>query len=407
MSLNTKKSTISADVAIVGAGPAGSSLAYLLAKQGLNVSLLESKKLPRKKPCGDGLGPKAVKLLNYLGLGNWLEKKFYRIEKLRLVSEEGTEIISRPYGSSQSPSAYVVRREKLDQKIVNLAISAGAQFYDQFRVIKMTPENKNTRRKLIAIYQEKNVTLESKLIVAADGSSGSFSRQFGKQIASAQAIACRGYLSNIRGAGRTAHIYFSSYLPKGYNWIFPLSETSANVGSGSLGMQAGKIRLKKALQHFIKSVTEPINLDKAVLQLPVQGSVMRMNFLSRPIVLPQIAFIGDAAGLVSPINGEGISHAIHSSFILASCLENHFKSQNQINQALSRYQKEIHHHYNSYFRWSQWLDRWLSNPKRLNWLIRKAAKDDYLTELIVGVMSNTIHPRELSRLKNIKKFIFK
>ena len=62
------------DIVIVGAGPAGSGAAYFLANLGLDVLLLDSKKFPRSKPCGDGIGPRAVKMLHHIGLGDWLKE---------------------------------------------------------------------------------------------------------------------------------------------------------------------------------------------------------------------------------------------------------------------------------------------------------------------------------------------
>lgn len=395
------------DIIIVGAGPAGSSAAFFLSRLGLDVLLLERKKLPRVKPCGDGIGPRAVLMLKEMGLSKWLsDNHFFRIERMRLISQSGRTIISDTSGYDfPTPYGYVIRRDIFDKRLADRAVEVGATLREGFKVTSFLLER---GRGFGVVGEVKGVEthVSAKLIVVADGSTGSLSKKLVDIDKETQAIAYRGYADFDDKLDNSVNIYFSDALPKGYGWIFPLSNNSANVGIGSLGMRKDKIDLKDAFNDFIDTTKIPISLKDGKFSEERQGSVMRMSFGRVPLHFPGIAIVGDAAGLVSPINGEGISHAIESSALLSRALEGNTDSFNSIDRALERYSRLMRKEYDSYFRWARMLGLFLSNHKRLNNLIKKAEKDDTLAHSLTGVLSNTIHPRELRRLDVLKRIFF-
>jgi flavin-dependent dehydrogenase len=133
---------------------------------------------------------------------------------------------------------------------------------------------------------------------------------------------------------------------------------------------------------------------------------MRMDFGLRPIWRPGVAFIGDAAGLVSPINGEGISHAMESGQIVAEQIPDDFSDNAKLDRALVYYEKAMQRRFLSHFRWGRILEKVLGNPDRLNRLISEAQKDEYLRTILGGVFGNILHPCELIRFKSLMKIIF-
>lgn len=394
------------DVVIVGAGPAGSSAAYFLAAAGLDVWLLESRTLPRTKPCGDGIGPRAMLMLKEMGLAGWLETGgYYRIERMRLISRSGRSIVSDTSGHDfPVPYGYVVRREVFDEKLVRHAQAAGANLLEAWRAESCILEEGRAVG-VRGTHRGEPAEIRARLVVAADGSTGMFSRHFGNDIGSVQAVAFRSYADFSEELDNCANIYFSDRLPKGYAWVFPLSKTQANIGIGTLGADSAKVNLRAAFSQFITETTVPVRLDGARLESTGQGSIMRMSFGKRPLSFPGVAFTGDAAGLVSPINGEGISHAIESSRILADSLEGGFVDTEAIDRALERYSREMLRNYRSYFRWGRFLGMLLSNPARLDRLIMKAQRDPRLAHTLTGVLSNTIHPRELARPGTLARLV--
>ncbi len=395
------------DVIVVGAGPAGSSAAFYLSRLGLDVLLLERKKLPRVKPCGDGIGPRTVLILKEMGLYEWLtESNFFRIEQMRLISQSGESIVSDTSGYDfPTPYGYVIKREIFDKRLVDRAVETGATFKDGYKVNSFLFD----RGRCFGIVGEvdgEETEVSANLIVLADGSTGSLSRKLVDIKKETQAIAYRGYADFDEKLDNSVNIYFSDALPKGYGWIFPLSHNSANVGIGSLGIKKDKVDLLGAFKDFVDTTKVPISLKSGRFSDERQGSVMRMSFGRVPLQLPGIAIVGDAAGLVSPINGEGISHAIESSALLGRTLEGNTSSFASIDKALGRYSKLMRKEYDSYFRYARLLGLLLSNHKRLNNLIKKAEKDESLAHSLTGVLSNTIHPRELRRLDVIRRILF-
>lgn len=401
-----KKNKSVKDIIIVGAGPAGSAAAYFFTKLGLDVWLLDNNKFPRAKPCGDGIGPRAVKMLHQIGLGDWLkEKDFYRIDKMRIISNSGRFVVSETSGYDfPFPYGYVIRRDVFDERLVHLATTAGAELRENFHVTSYLKQSGRITG-IKGRYQEKDVEINSRLVVAADGSAGSFSRQFGAKISAIQALGYRGYAHNLANLDNYANIFFSDRLPKGYGWVFPLSDSSANVGIGTLGAGNVKVDLKGAFTDFVTSAKSPVALSKANFEEQKQGSVMRMNFDKRPLHLPGVAFVGDAAGLVSPINGEGIAHALESAEILAEALEGNFTDAGAIDKGLRGYKLKMDKQYKAYFRWGRFLSRLLAGPERLDKLIEKAQQDSRLAHALTGVLSNTVHPRELGRWEIIKRLL--
>src|SRR3990172_4798151 len=123
------------DAVVVGAGPAGAGAAFWLAGQGLDVLLLESKRLPRSKACGDGIGPRTVLALREMGLEPWLKAgNRHRIERFRIVSASGAAIASAAEPSLFPVSyGYVIKRDELDFKLTTWATNAGADLLEGCR----------------------------------------------------------------------------------------------------------------------------------------------------------------------------------------------------------------------------------------------------------------------------------
>src|SRR3954470_22790736 len=124
----------SLSVAIVGAGPAGSSAATFLARQGARVTLLERARFPRDKICGDGCTPRSVWMLERMGLGAWPEAEAAPADSVYAVSPGGevleAAIPARLFGGK----ALIISRQVLDERLVRHAVQAGAELREGVRV---------------------------------------------------------------------------------------------------------------------------------------------------------------------------------------------------------------------------------------------------------------------------------
>lgn len=386
-------------VAIIGAGPAGASLSYFLAKQGLEVTLIDKESFPRDKPCGDGIGPRSVYILQQMGLTPWL-KNFFRVEKVRLISPQGEAISAKiPAGSFPVDYGYIIPRKKFDHQLLKTAQEAGANFIPNFKVQSLLFEEGKVSGAR-GVKKGKALTIKAKLVVVAVGS-GSLLKE--KPPPSFGALASRTYFTGIQGIDAAINIYFDKNLPKGYGWIFPLSRNSANVGIGLFTSSKEKLQLKEVFKKFVNSrYHTPLSLEKAKEKSSLKGGRLLMDFGGRNLTYPGMALVGEAAGLVSPINGEGIAFALESSRLLAECLEGKLKNSGSIEKALEIYRKKMENRYLSYFRLSRTLNTLFARPFLLERIIKKAGGDQDLAQVLAGLFSNTLPPEALLKARFLK-----
>src|SRR2546430_17655781 len=113
------------DVLVVGGGPSGAAAAYWLAQQGRRVLVVEKKRFPREKTCGDGLTPRAVREVHDMGLADPLAE-YQRYDGLRSIAHGVTLELAWPDHPDFPPYGYVVRRRELDEMVAEQAVKAGA-----------------------------------------------------------------------------------------------------------------------------------------------------------------------------------------------------------------------------------------------------------------------------------------
>src|SRR6188768_3130450 len=121
-------SSARADVLVVGAGPSGASAAYWLATLGHRVTVIDKKRFPREKTCGDGLTPRAVRQLHDMGLAEPLSE-FQRYDGLRSIGHGITLELAWPEHTDFPSYGYVVRRRDLDEMVAARAVKAGATLW--------------------------------------------------------------------------------------------------------------------------------------------------------------------------------------------------------------------------------------------------------------------------------------
>src|SRR5437016_7809113 len=128
------------DVVVVGGGPAGASAAYWLAEAGHNVVVVEKKRFPREKTCGDGLTPRAVRQLNEMGLDGRLEE-YHRFVGLRSMAHGLTLELEWPRHADYPSYGYVVTRRNLDEMVADQAVKAGATLWPATEAAEPLVEN--------------------------------------------------------------------------------------------------------------------------------------------------------------------------------------------------------------------------------------------------------------------------
>ena len=167
------------DALVVGAGPAGAAAAYWLAAAGHSVLVVDKKRFPREKTCGDGLTPRAVRQLEDMGSPPQLEG-FQRYEGLRSMAHGVTLELRWPEHPDFPDHGYVVRRRDLDEMVADRAVKAGATLWPASEALAPVVEGGLVTGATI-LRRESGVTetVRAKIVVVADGANSRFGRALG------------------------------------------------------------------------------------------------------------------------------------------------------------------------------------------------------------------------------------
>jgi geranylgeranyl reductase family protein len=339
---------LDSDVIIAGAGPAGAAAAIYLAKAGLRVLLLDRQSFPRDKVCGDFVSVVALHELEALGITDRPEYKRSNVVRSAAVYLDGKHLLTAGVPAFRRFRAIgrVIPRKTLDESIVALARSSGANVQEGCYVsgyrsgrhsIEVSVQS-GTRMRL----------LRAKVLIGADGSSSLVGRLVrGKRaVDNDRIIAVRGYFTGINGPADRADLYFASDSFPGYCWLFPAGRNVANVGVGMM-----QNTFPPASEHLRAMLLRLIAQD-AVLKQRLAGAQINGNVVGwplttyngrLPVVSERVLLVGDAAGLINPLNGEGIQYALLSARWAAQSIVDCANRGNFSPAALHGYAEKIDH----------------------------------------------------------------
>jgi len=396
------------DVVVVGAGPAGSSAAYFLAKRGLDVILLEKNELPRDKTCGDGLGPRSIEMLKKMDLDDWLRRKgYYRCDRVRLFSNNGSYFEAKiPSEDTPSPHFIIAPRRDLDHKLVEAVSDAGAKVFTNCRASALVRSDGSVKA-VKAVRGGEEFEIACKAVVCADGTHGTFAKQTGLDIVKPHAIAVRAYYDNVKGLDDCINIYIDEHIPEGYAWIFPTSPSSANIGLGvSTPMLKNKnVDLKKLQDWFIKEKdASPIDLSGATITGEVKGAYLRMGYGRHKTVSDGLMLVGDAAGLISPLSGEGIAYALESGELAAAYLKKALDKGDVSANELKPYSDHLNKHFFMDHRLYEALRQMLAKYALMDRMVTRGMKYPELAGKFVSVMMSTAKPASIFKPKMLKYY---
>ena len=287
------------DAIVVGAGPGGSTAAYDLARAGADVLLLDRADFPRDKPCGGGVLISAVKLLPY-SLDPVTEQT---ITSFRVRYKRSWEFEHRYH----EPLAIMTQRSRLDAFMAEQAQGVGAEFRDGSPVRRIDDTT---------VTLANGDTHEASVIIAADGANGVVRRALGlPRLRGAVALEGNAARSEQRAGERWSDAVGLELgsMPGGYGWVFP-KDDHCNVGLGGFPSAAPKLRGELSRYAGCESFDGETLTDLRGHHLPLRDP-------DSTLVAGQVAFVGDAAGLVDPLSGEGIGNAIRSAQLAAGAAQ--------------------------------------------------------------------------------------
>ena len=290
------------DVLVVGAGPAGSTTARECASRGLSVLMLDRAEFPRDKPCGGGVTIRAANLLPF-DLSPVVERVVHNAQ----LSEHQSKPFTRTYPEA---IAYLTQRRRLDEFLAERAVNAGARF--QQREAVRAVERHSTH----VTVQANGTAYEGRTLVAADGANGRTAQLSGLDIRLKQGIALEGNVtpaSGVPARWQDTMGFDMGGLPGGYGWLFPKGD-HVNIGLG------GWRHIGPSLRSKLDGLVRFYGFDPADLW-GLKGHHLPLVQPGTPLALDNMLAVGDAAGLIDPLTGEGIYAGMSSGQIAAGHLQ--------------------------------------------------------------------------------------
>lgn len=335
------------DVAIVGAGPAGATCAWYLARKDLRVLLLDKAKFPRDKFCGDAVIPRAQRHLKRMGV---LDQLIDAGECLfttsgGFVSPAGIECLS---DSAENPSGtpMSVKRIIMDERIVRAAQRAGTELVEEFGVDKVVFDE---RAGTWAAHSGSR-SFKARTLVLADGAHSKLARSLGIVKDNPQAICSRAFIDGGTHSFDTDGVcYMDRDLLPGYAAIFRHPNDELNYCAYIIPGGKKVPSDLKAVHHGL--LENPIlrrHLGSEYSIEPMRGAWLRLGGVPKSYA-DNLLIIGDAAGHIDPLTGEGIQFAMEGAEKAAETLIEAFRAGRFDELFLSSYQDAWHKEFGDKF----------------------------------------------------------
>jgi geranylgeranyl reductase family protein len=307
------------DVVVAGAGPGGSLAAFELARAGARVALVDKASFPRDKACGDLVGPRGVGLLNGLGI---VPDGTVSLGDMAVVGPSGGRVVLPAVPGRTYPGcAWALPRKVFDDVVYQAAMKAGAEAITA-RVAAVEIEEDGGAA---AVRLDDGIRLRAGFVIGADGATSAVAGSVGLVRADwvQWGFAVRTYLE--AEVALPVIVLFDEEpgvgFP-GYGWIFPGPDGMANAGVG-VGTGADRragARATRYLETFLEHLKRLGLLRVDAVAGPRLGGWLKMGMLGTSPVSGPVMLVGDAAGLVNPLQGEGIAQAMLSGRAAASAV---------------------------------------------------------------------------------------
>ncbi|MDX1740257.1 MAG: geranylgeranyl reductase family protein [Rhodothermales bacterium] len=375
------------DVIIVGAGPAGSSAAALLAREGQRVLLVDKQHFPRDKVCGDAIGGKSLAILDRLGVTQQLAQgEAVKTWGITFGAPSGDEV-SIPFSPRGDAPGFVCRREVFDDLVFRAAENAGAEIWQNSEVTGLLRDGEAVRG--VTVSRDGETTeVQAPLVMGADGAYSVVARELGvSQLNEKHYVgAIRAYYEGVSGFNdrNFLEIHFVEEVLPGYFWIFPLPNGGANVGLGMLSSRIKKkeARLKELLDEVVSLPRFAPRFEGARRMGKVRGWGLPLGSKPRPMAGDGWVLLGDAASLIDPFSGEGIGNAVVSAATAAKWTVTAKERGDYSEALLKNYETELLDLLRDELKVSyrmQQIGRW---KWLLSFVIRKASRSSELADTI-------------------------
>lgn len=378
------------DIAVIGGGPAGAATAIRAARAGAKVVVFEKGPHGRDKVCGDGLTPRAVGALNELDIEM---SDAHRIRGLRMIAGKKVRELDWPTTDRFPNHGAVWPRRRLDAALIDAAAAAGADIrferealpmMDGDRVIGVEASASGDRGGSSPVEK-----ITADLTVAASGPPGTVARMLGANRVEGETfgLAIRTYAETPRHGDEHLEAMLSlkdengTAVP-GYGWMFPAGDGTVNIGVGALSTMKGfkKLNLNKLIEMYRGAVGDDWELGPN-LERP---RAWRLPMSTQKRFGPGWVAIGDAAGLVNPMNGEGIDYGLESGMLAADLFVDNPAT------APARYDELVGERFDAFLRTGRRFSFLIGHPWILKTGLRMSVSTDAIANITLAVMGNLV-----------------
>lgn len=379
------------DLIVVGGGPAGSMCARNAAAQGLDVLLLEGERLPRSKLCGGALSARVAGALDF-------------DIRPTVQHEIHCAVVHAPSGRKvtivrDDTKGYLIKRNEFDSLLLDRARSAGVEIIDGVKVLAVDHPKKGIR------VLTSGDSYRGRMLVGADGVNSTVGRAVGLRerwpgdrvalcIAADVALPAselRRVMSSESTGGHLAIELYPWIMDHGYGWCFPKrNEISLGIGyTLKYGVQNIRDAWKKFVDRFQREKDVVLDIDR------VRAHRVPLAKFDGPLTTRRTMLVGDAAGLASPVTGEGIYYAIKSGIIAGQVASETVRNKDY--RLIRGYEKKLKKEFKTEFSAANFVSNVVyKSCRNVEVICEIAEKDHAMQDLMIDLAIGT---RSISKIR--------
>ncbi len=391
--------TASADVIVVGAGPAGTATAILLAERGLAVRLLDRARFPRPKICGEYLSPEAPRILDRLGVLKSVDRVAMPLAGMRITAPDGTVLVGtyRPLGRFRPyrEHALAIPRETLDALLVERVRALPIDFSEQVRVTDLVVEDDRVAGVEAVDAAGRSITVCAPLVIAADGRASVVAQRLGLRRAHRlRRMALVTYVADVEGLRDRGEIFVD---PPDYAILNPVAPDRANL-SIVVPLEHAAPWSGRLEAFFAARLRQLPHLARRLAGARVVAPVQAMGPLAYAVLPPRVGgvlLVGDAAGFYDPFTGEGVFAALRGAELAAETAVRALRAGDCSREALAAYGLARRRAFAGKERVTRVLRFVIARRRLANLAARVLARRPGLLDRLLGVIGDFVPPRAL------------
>ncbi len=380
------------DVAVVGAGPAGSATAALLADRGLKVVLLDRAAFPRDKACAEYVSPEALRILERLGVLGPLRADAVSLSGMTVVSHRGTAFTGRFRAAhgfrGYSDVGLGVRRTVLDSHLAQAAVAKGAELRERV-LVETVAGGDGDLRQLQLLSDRRRVSLAARLVVAADGLNSRIARQL--------RLARRGRLRRIALVTHAAAVEDMGDVGEmhvgrlGYVGLAPIGNGLTNV---AVVVDLARAQTRASPEVWLHALLREFPSAAARLRgAAFQGPVLAAGPFARRTVratAERVMLVGDAADFYDPFTGEGIYAALRGAEMAAETALDGLAGDRLSAASLAAYDRRRRREFGRKWVVERLIAWTVGHPMAFEHVAKRLARRSGLADLLVGVTGDVV-----------------